>query len=279
MPTNPFSQALEKAKGQAGIRSFSQPTQAPSPASSNRPRQSSPSAPSAPTRQAPLPAQGGAPNYVSNFNGNVMVQPYNATQHSYHLRAVTPDAQRRANQAGMLILQGKVGSAPGMCSMTVMDAMVAAGIPVPERANANGLDEKLEAQGFVRVEDGNYQPGDIVGWNHYGTNQNSRGWKYGHVGIVTNAGQGRPVVRNQTPPAEDHPATTQLQRLRAQIGKTLNLTTEDLDATRESVSFNRDFARRQAFDDRVEEQQGQFADFLKGLMPEELGSIIDMLYR
>lgn len=37
---------------------------------------------------------------------------------------------------------------------------------------------------YREIEDGDLRPGDVAVWRHYGNNQQSRGWKWGHIGVV-----------------------------------------------------------------------------------------------
>jgi hypothetical protein len=212
---------------------------------------------------------------VSNLNGTVTVTGYDPGEFGYHLRAVTPEAKRRSLQAAGLIFEHKVASPAGMCALTVTEALKAAGLPI-SGGNANQMDELLQTQGYELVKDGVYQPGDIVGWQHYGR-PGSRGWKFGHIGIITNAGRGRPA--GGAPERDNSQSTSRIQQLRAQVGHVLGFEPEDLDVQSENWSFERGSPRRMAMEQRVAEVEGEFAAFLKSLMPEEMDSIIDRLYR
>jgi len=232
--------------------------------------------PTAPARPAVPAVPNTPPKIVSNLSGAIKVMDWVPNATSFVLRAVTPDAQRRALKAAQMLLAGQVAHRPHYCAQSVMDALVAAGIPISQRGHANQLDELLQQQGFELVTDGTCQPGDIAGWNRYGTG--TMGKTYGHIGFITNAGMTAPI-RRAVEAVENHPATAKLQQIRARLGRTIGVSTSDLDALRPSFNFERNESRRLVMEERIKEAEGQFTDFLKALMPDELGNIIDMLYR
>lgn len=126
-----------------------------------------------------------APSYISNLSGTITVQPYVPNDTSYHYRPPSNDLLRRVLAASDMVASGQVAHEKHKCARTVMNALEAAGAPLSRRADACDLPEALEESGWVKVENGDYQTGDIVGWRSYGSGAGAR---YGHVGFVASPG-------------------------------------------------------------------------------------------
>lgn len=97
--------------------------------------------------------------------------------------------QLATSSAGQRILAGAVPCESGYCAVTVKRAL-----GISESGHAYQMPDILRRNGFAEAGAGQPRPGDVLVWEHYGSNQRSRGYRYGHVGILALGADGTPLV-------------------------------------------------------------------------------------